>query len=528
MTTPQSPAQPLAGRPNLEQLKKQAKDLLHAARSASPAALARFRALPALADKTDPELAALSLALHDAQSVIARELGFPSWPALRERIEELTLEAAAAATDFVRASVGHRLVRAHRLLALHPRLVRDDFHAALVHGDVDVVTTRLDKNPALVTQKGGPLEWEPLLYVCHSAWGQENSAGLVAIARLLLARGASPDTSYAWEGDPKSPLSALWAAGCHSRHHALAQLLLASGANPNDGESVYHAAENGDTAFLDLLAAHGASPDGGTGAVRWSNTPLYFILGHYAGLAHDPAVRHGVAWLLAHGANPNRVCYPDQQAETPLHAAARHWDAAMIDLLCDHGADLHARQANGRTPLTLAELNGRTSAASALRARGAVDELNPTEKFLAACMRGDTPEALRLRNPAAIAGSAQLFLEASAAAVPTLLACGWDLHTPGSHGETKLHWAAFTGDVPLARLLLAHGADVNRRDNNWKATPLGWCSYASTQERHPGADFPGVARLLLEAGATLDPDAESGAADDVAEVLAAHRRQPTP
>ena len=42
MTTPQFPE-----RPNFEQLKRQAKDLLRAAKAHDPAALARFRALPA-------------------------------------------------------------------------------------------------------------------------------------------------------------------------------------------------------------------------------------------------------------------------------------------------------------------------------------------------------------------------------------------------------------------------------------------------------------------------------------------------
>ena len=40
------PAKPLPDRPDLEQLKNQAKELLRAAHAKDPAALARFRALP--------------------------------------------------------------------------------------------------------------------------------------------------------------------------------------------------------------------------------------------------------------------------------------------------------------------------------------------------------------------------------------------------------------------------------------------------------------------------------------------------
>jgi hypothetical protein len=80
-------SQQLPERPNLEQLKKQAKSLLHAAREADPVSLERFRALPTLTSKTAAELGRLRLALHDAQSVIAREYGFKSWNELREHVE---------------------------------------------------------------------------------------------------------------------------------------------------------------------------------------------------------------------------------------------------------------------------------------------------------------------------------------------------------------------------------------------------------------------------------------------------------
>ena len=76
--------QQLPERANLEQLRKQAKSLLHAARAQDPAALERFRIVPALAERSNPE----SLALHDAQFVIAREYAFKSWNELREHVED--------------------------------------------------------------------------------------------------------------------------------------------------------------------------------------------------------------------------------------------------------------------------------------------------------------------------------------------------------------------------------------------------------------------------------------------------------
>jgi len=92
----------LPGRPSLEQLKKQAKLLLRAARERDQAALQRFSVLPAFASTSVSELAETELALHDAQSVIAREHGIPSWNALREEVEARALSFDAAVGEFVR------------------------------------------------------------------------------------------------------------------------------------------------------------------------------------------------------------------------------------------------------------------------------------------------------------------------------------------------------------------------------------------------------------------------------------------
>src|SRR5215218_9221719 len=69
----------LPARPDLEQQKKLAKELLRAYRAGDGEAAARMRA--ELPDKAD-------LSLTDAQYVLAREYGFASWRELRERIEE--------------------------------------------------------------------------------------------------------------------------------------------------------------------------------------------------------------------------------------------------------------------------------------------------------------------------------------------------------------------------------------------------------------------------------------------------------
>jgi hypothetical protein len=231
------PAKPLPDRPDLEQLKRQAKELLHAAHAKDPGALARFRALPALSRAGDDELARESLALHDAQSVIAREHGFDSWNALRARVEELTLDFDGAVLEFVEAATNDRVDRAERLLALHPRIASASFHAALLLGREEVVASQLASEPARARGAGGPRGWEPLLYVCHTALSRSGAGdprGLVAIARRLLALGADPGMRFPWlhHGVRRPPL---WGAVHATRLLPLAEALLEAGADPDDG-----------------------------------------------------------------------------------------------------------------------------------------------------------------------------------------------------------------------------------------------------------------------------------------------------
>lgn len=501
--------QPLPERPNLAQLKTQAKDLLRAARHHEPAALARLRTLPALAGRNDEELARTTFALHDAQSVIAREHGFPSWNDLRERVEELTLQFAEAVDEFVRAATDGRGGRARRLLTLHPAIARADLQTALVLGDAATVRHRLQQDPTLAIRPGGVRDWEPLLYVCHTAMhrtGDASADGLVAIVRHLLALGADANTRFPWRHHGVRR-AVLWGAVFATGSLELAKVLLEAGANPNDGVTLPIAASAGADGIdaLELLHAHGADVN-----QPWATdgtSALHAVLGWTSGIA-------GVRWLLEHGARVNDVFGP--LAETALHVAARRCGADMIDLLVRHGAVIDARRADGRTAYALAAKSGNRAAAEALVRHGADPTLAEADRFVAACAAGDraTADALVARRPELRAQGAEALQEVLRAAaergdLPTLalaLDYGAGPDATDEMGRTALHCAAMAGWPDVARALLERGASVTARDAEFHAQPLIWAAEGSRSVGSDGGkrDHATVGRLLLAAGSPVD------------------------
>jgi ankyrin repeat protein len=439
---------------NLEQLRKQAKDLVKAGRRGDPEALARLGDLP--------------VRLSSAHLVLACEHGFSSWPVLVHSAE-------ANVESFVVAATERRRGRAERLLAARPELERDPW-VRLVLG----LEWEGDANEA-----GGPRSWSPLHYVCHSAFES------TALARELLERGADPNAFYANE---HGPMSALYGAAGVKQDPELTRLVLEYGADPNGepwfGDALYHSTEAASPECLALLLEHGARPTG-------SNA-----------LAHalDSDRIEPVRLLLEAGADAN-------EGNAVVHAVRRGRGPDFLRLLAAHGADLDrpgGETWRGDVPLRTAYahavLRGDDAAADALRELGASTEVDPADAAVATLARGERPispvpdeldpDQQEVVVLAALRGHVDVVVDA----------VGIDFRgvAGGGPAGTLLHHACWVGDAELVERLLALGADPVAPSGMLFDTPLAWAFLDSDSWPEPGRDFVRVAELLVATGAELE------------------------
>jgi hypothetical protein len=118
----------LPSRPNLEQLKNQAKSLLKGHRNASAEAFSRVREHhPRWRGSSDAALAGARFTLADAQLVIANEYGFATWRALKAYVSSRQASGSIEATVRSLQDAAGRgdLARLEALLAADPGLINE-------------------------------------------------------------------------------------------------------------------------------------------------------------------------------------------------------------------------------------------------------------------------------------------------------------------------------------------------------------------------------------------------------------------
>jgi hypothetical protein len=517
---------PLPDRLNLDHLKKQAKQLLRLYRSRDAAAMARFRStLPAMAGLGDEDISSRGLRLHDAQSCIAREHGFASWPDLKRYVEVQAVAREARAVRVLhwlqliyRGDVSNTSGRANlrvglRMLAEDPGLVAGDPYLACAIGDEDALRQATQADPSWVNRSGGPLQMPPLFAVAHSGLlrVEEFRERLQASARLLIAAGANVNQQIFSRWPPASlekpdmryPLSTLYGAAGANHDLVLTRLLLDAGADPNDGESLYHSLEN--PACTRLLLEYGAR-------IAESNAIYRSI-----DLEDDTALK----LLLAHGGDPNEPARnaPLTDWGSPLTWAIYRRRPLHVKALLDAGADPSRATREGLSPYRLALQFGLTEAAALLQAQTDAPEISDDERFVAACARGDEAEARAVASrrpdlPAALSTAQLRLLPDMTAAgaddvVRLMVGLGWPIAVRGGDWDASaLNLAVFSGNAALTRFLLEHGANWTEEHGHGD-NACGTLSWASFNEPVEGGDWVGCARALLDHGmprATAIPD----------------------
>ncbi len=472
MTMIPKPLSAVADR-NIDVYRKQARALLKAVRSGDRTANDRLRTVGG--DVSEP-------ALHMAQLAIARDQGFASWPRFHAFLTESNLDFHGLVDRFIDAATSDGR-HARDILADHPEIAEAGVYVALVLGDWRTVAAAIDTDPDRVTRKSGPQGCEPIVYVCFSRFSHprsERHADLALTLRLLLNRGADPDTAAESED---GPLSCLYAVSGLLGNADMTEILLEAGADPDDGESLYHSTEHADLACLKLLLDHGAQ-------VAGSNALKHML---------DREDGEGVSLLLAAGSDPNEV---SAEGDTALHWAVRRTRSpGIVAQLLDHGADIDAARHDGRTAYAMAVISGQTATAALLAKRGADTRLSPLDAFIAG-NDGEVPFA-SLNS----ASNARLLVEMAEAgnitAVTRLIDAGVPIDVKGGMGETPLHWACWKGNADLIKALIDRGAPLEEREHSYNATPAGWLHHGAGAAG-TGGDYARGARLLIHAGASMD------------------------
>jgi hypothetical protein len=357
------PVRRLPSNPSLDHLRHQAKDLLRGHSARNPVVTQLIREFHPRFDRApDAAVFETQLSLSDAQLIIAREYGFPSWARLKRHIEKPTLS--------------DRLDLPHQ-----ERIENATFRHAvdfLDKGDIAGLRAHLKQHPNLVHQhvvfEGGNYFRDPTLleFVAENPVRHGTlPTNIVEVTKVILEAGPSQSA--------KNETLMLVATGSVPRECRaqlpLIDLLCDYGADPNNAvqatalhaeiEAVNALIGRGARIDLPVAAALGRIEDARRLLGGASSADRHLALSLAADFGHIEIVRS----LLDAGEDPNRYNPVGGHSHTtPLHQAAGGGHYEVVRLLVERGARLDLKDILWRaTPADWARHAGRTEIEAYLR-----------------------------------------------------------------------------------------------------------------------------------------------------------------
>jgi ankyrin repeat protein len=370
---------PLPPRPNLEQYKKVAKDLVRACKSDHPDAIRAWVTewIKRLADSqgatitaqlrqwiedqanqleefarsklTNSDARTPRCALANAQFVIARAHGFKSWTRLAKHIEALLRESSRISKFEVAAD-------------------------AVITGNIATLQRLLREDPDLIRARSAREHGCTLLHYIGAngfeGYRQKSPKNAVEVAKVLLNAGAEIDAMT--EGAMGSGTTlGMVATSVHTErvgvHIALLGTLIDHGADVNGAPAAYNpllaALHNDRPEAAAFLALRGARLDleGAAGVGRLDVVKSFFNEdGSLKANATKAQLESGFIWACEYGHREVAefllekgvdLRVGENTDQTALHLAAHRGQLEIVKLLLDRGASLEAKNVYGGTVL---------------------------------------------------------------------------------------------------------------------------------------------------------------------------------
>jgi ankyrin repeat protein len=498
----------LPARPNLKHLRNQAQTLLKQRLASDATSAQRFAAFGVT--DVNPKLA-------DALYVVAREYSFENWPALKLHVERDSADPVEALIAAIKANDA-ALVR--EVLARQPSL-KGRINDPLPNYGFDepaILSAVRKQNREMVEAL---LDFGANINERSRWWA--GGFGVLDFANpelsgYLISRGATIDIHSAAR------------LGMIAR---VRELLVANpelvNARGGDGQLPLHFASTVEIASV--LLDHGA--DANARDIDHESTAAQYMV------CHQP-YRHEVAkYLLSRG------------AEADILMASAIGDAVLVERILNDDPETVRTTVSEKyfprqnpksggtiyiygfgwtkTPHALAQQFGHTQVFELLMQRSPgwirlVQAAELSDEALFQQILKKHPALFTRLNPYAARRIIGTAVRNNYGAVKLLLEAGWPAGAALDNNQTALHYAAWHGNLAMSEALLSHNAQVNVFETEHGGSPLAWALHGSLYGWHcDTGDYPGVARALLAAGATIPkPERPLEATEEVLEIIRQH------